>query len=1079
MKKLLHVSVVFLLLFASQVYAQNRTITGTVTAKEDGLSLPGVSVRVQGTTIGTVTGGDGKYSISIPSANNILIFTYIGFVQQQINIINRTTVNVVLVNDAKQLGEVVVTGALGIKRQAKEIGYSTTTVSAKDLTATNVTNVANGLTGKVAGLQINTVNNGIDPSVRITLRGARSINGNNNALIVLDGVPIPNGTLNSINPNDVEDVTVLKGSSASALYGSEASNGALIITTKRGSSSNKPKITYANSFQINKVAYFPNIQTKFGPYGGETVADGFRDPNTGFPLFTGYENQLYGPAYNGAQYQLGAPLANGEKNIITYSPLAKSPIKAFFNTGYTEQNDLSFQSGDTDNNFYFSAQNVYTKGVVPDDLFKRTALRASGVKTYGIFKLDYSVGYTNTNSSTFGVNYSTNATTQILYANLFQMPAFINIDDLAQGDNSKFYNPNDYYSAYNVNPYWQIKNSRQNRKGDIFLGNVSLNVKPTKWFDATYRLSQNFGVNNYKYTRKEVQFSAYAASDPLGVSNIPSRYGKARKSPGFVQDYTQYGDGTTNLNTTNGQGLSRLQQDIFLKFNHTFFDDFKTDLLLGNTIWQSKARTQNDQSSNLLIPGFYNIGLISGAPTVSQTEYFIRQIGVYGALNIGYKDFAFIQATGRNDWDSRLSKTKRSLFYPSISGSFVFTNAFEALKNNKILSYGKLRAAVSKVGQVSIAPYSINNTFNSTPGFPYGGLGGLSLGTTNNNPLLEPEFITEKEFAVELGLLDSRINLSATYYKQNSKNQTLNVQTSASTGFNQATINAGEIENNGYEFELNGTVLSASKNVVGLKVGGNLGIYNSKVVSLLPGSSQFQVSGLSNSIYAVVGQPYPSLLGTDYKRDDQGRVVVDGSGTTAGYPQLGSGLTNFGRTTPKYVLGLNMSANYKFITLSAVAEYKSGYVIYNAIGSTLDFGGISATSASADRQRFIYPNSVIQTSPGVYVPNTTVPVVDGNYGFWQGSNYGSALTPFVTSAAFWKIREITLNFNLTQFINKTKAIKGLNFALTGRNMFLFRPKDNPYTDPEYNLDATNAIGVTNANQTPPTRIFGANLQVTF
>lgn len=1059
--------------------AQDRTITGTVTSSDDKLPIPGVSVKVKGTSVGVSTGADGTYSLKLPSGSNTIVFSSLGYAQREISVGTSSVVNASLASDARQLGEVVVTGALGIKRQAKEIGYSTTTVSAKDLTATNVTNVANGLTAKVAGLQVNTINNGINPEVRITLRGARSINGNNNALIVLDGVPIPGGTLNSINPNDVEDVTVLKGSSASALYGSEASNGALIITTKRGSAANKPKITYANSFQLQKVAYFPEIQTKFGPYGGETVADGFRDPETGFPLFTGYENQLYGPAYNGAQYQLGAPLANGEKNIITYSPRDKSPIEAFFKTGLTEQNDLSYQSGDADNNFYFSAQNVYTKGVIPDDLSKRTSLRASGTKTYGIFRLDYSVGYTNGNTSTYGVNYSTNATTQILYANLFQMPAFINIDDLAEGDNSKFYNPNDYYSAYNVNPYWQIKNSRKNNKSDTFLGNISLNIKPTKWFDATYRLSQNFGINNLKYTRKEVQFSAYAASDPLGVSNIPSRYGAARKSPGFVQDYTQYGDGTTNFSATNGQGSSRLQQDVFLKFNHTFFDDFKTDLLIGNTIWQSKARIQNDQSANLLIPDFYNIGLISGAPTVSQSEYFIRQIGVYGALNIGYKDFAFIQATGRNDWDSRLSKTKRSLFYPSISGSFVFTNAFEALKNNRILSYGKLRAAVSKVGQVSVAPYSINNTFTSSTGFPYGGLGGLTLGTTNNNPLLEPEFITEKEFAVELGLLDNRINLSATYYKQNSKNQTLNVQTSASTGFNAATINAGEIENNGYEFELNGTVLSASKNAVGLKLGGNLGIYDSEVVSLLPGSSQFQVSGATGSVYAVVGQPYPSLLGTDYKRDDQGRVIVDATGTTAGYPQLGTTLTNFGRTTPKYVLGLNMSATYKFITFSAVAEYKSGYVIYNAIGSTLDFGGISATSASADRQRFIYPNSVIQTSPGVYVPNTTVPVVDGNYGFWQGSNYGAALTPFVNNAAFWKIREMTLNFNLTQFVNKTKAIKGLNFALTGRNLFLFRPKDNPYADPEYNLDASNAVGVTNANQTPPTRIFGANLQITF
>ncbi|UKT63410.1 SusC/RagA family TonB-linked outer membrane protein [Pedobacter mucosus] len=1079
MKKLLQSLFIFLLC-STTAFAQDRTITGTVTSLDDKLPIPGVSVKVKGTNIGASTGADGKFSISVPTNAKTLVISSLGFATREFTLGSSNIINASLSSDSQQLGEVVVTGALGIKRQAKEIGYSTTTVAAKDLTQTNVTNIANGLTAKAAGLQVNTVNNGIDPQVRITLRGARSINGNNNALIVLDGVPIPGGTLNSINPNDIEDVTILKGASAAALYGSEASNGALIITSKRGTSANKPIIKYGNSFQINKVSYFPDIQTKFGPYGGETVADGFRDPNTGFPLFTGYENQLYGPAYNGATYQLGAPLANGEKNLITYSPNEKSPIEAFFKTGLTEQNDLSYQSGNADDNFYFSAQNVYTKGVIPDDLSKRTSLRASGTKTSGIFKLDYSVGYTSGSTSTYGINYSTNATTQILYANLFQMPAFINIDDLAEGDNSKFYNPNDYYSAYNVNPYWQIKNSRRESKSDTFLGNISLNVKPTKWFDATYRLSQNFGINTLKYTRKEVVFSAYAAGDPLGVSNIPSRYGAARKSPGFVQDYTQYGDGTGTYNPLNNQGSSRLQQDIFVKFNHTFFDDFKTDLLLGNTIWQTKARIQNDQSANLLIPDFYNIGLISGAPTANQSEFLVRQIGFYAALNIGYKDIAFLQATARNDEDTRLSATKRSFFYPSLSGSFVFTNAIEALKESNIISYGKIRAAISKVGQVSVQPYAIDNTFSSTPGFPYGGLGGLSLGSTNNNPLLEPEFVTEKEIGLELGLLKNRINLNATYYRQSSKNQTLSIGTSASTGFNAATINTGEIQNDGYEFELNGTILPAGANSVGLKMGGNFGIYDSEVKSLLPGSTQFQITqGAATNIYAVVGQPFPSLMGTDFARDPQGRVIVDASGTTAGYPQLASGLTNFGRTTPKYVLGLNLSASYKFMTLTAVAEYKSGYVIYNAVGSTLNFGGIGKTSADADRQRFIFPNSVIQTSPGVFVPNTSVAVVDGNYGFWQSSNYNSAITPFVNSASFWKIREIAINFNLTQFINKTKAIKGLNFVLTGRNLFMFRPKDNPYTDPEYSLDASNATGVTSANQTPPLRIFGANLQVTF
>ncbi|MXV49880.1 SusC/RagA family TonB-linked outer membrane protein [Pedobacter sp. HMF7647] len=1078
MKKLL-LSLFALFVLAFYVHAQTRTVTGTVTAKEDGLPLPGVSVKIKGGATGTQTSPDGRFSISVP-AGAVLVFTYIGYASQEVAVGNSNNLAVSLTSDTKQLGEVVVTGALGIKRQAREIGYSTTRVSSKELTQTNVTNIANGLTGKAAGLQVSTINNGIDPQVRVTLRGARSINGNNNALIVVDGVPIPNGSLNSVNPNDIEDINILKGAGASALYGSEASNGAIIITTKKGTRSGKPIIKYANSFQLNQVSYFPEIQSSYGPYGGETVADGFRDPLTGFSLFTPYENQLYGPAYNGAQFQLGAPTESGEVNIITYSPQNENPIKAFFETGITEQNDFSYQTGDNDNAFYFSAQNVYTTGVVQDDRNKRTSVRLAGTKKYGIFKADLSVDYARSNISTFGINYSTNATTQIMYANLFQLPAFININDLKDANNSKFYNPNDYYSAYNVNPYWQILNSRVNRIGDTFLGNLNLNLKPTDWFDATYRLSQNFGVNNLKSTRKEQQFSQYAASDPLGVSNIPSRYGAAAKAPGFVQDYTQYGDGTTNLNFNTNSGMSRLQQDILLNFNHTFLNnDLKAGLLLGNTIWQAKVRTQNDQSGNLLIPGYYNINAIAGNPTVNQSEYLIRQIGAYGSLNLSYKDFLSVQATGRNDWDSRLSKDNRSFFYPSVNGAFVFTNAFEALKSNRIFSYGKIRASYAQVGQVSAPPYSINNTYTAASGFPYGGLGGFSLGIINNNPNLKPEKVKEIEFGLEYGLFSNRINGSAAYYKANSRNQTLQVLTSASAGFTAATVNAGEIENTGWELDLRGEVLQQSKSNFGLTLGGNFAIYDSEVISLIPGSDQFQIAGTSTSIYAVVGQPYPSLIGTDFNRDPQGRVVVNATGSTAGYPTVSSTQRNYGRTTPKYVLGLNLQASYKFVTLSAVAEYKSGYVIYNAIGSTMNFGGLSAMSASAGRQRFIYPNSVIQTSPGVYEPNTSVAVVDGNYGFWQSSQFNSAITPFVNSAAFWKLREVNLSFNLDKFVTKSKAIKGLTFALTGRNLLMFRPKDNVWTDPEYNLDATNAVGVTNANQLPPLRVYGANLQVTF
>ena len=1063
MKKLLQ-SLFLLLFVAAQAMAQvtqDRTVTGTVTAKEDGLPLPGVSVVVSGTTVGTQTGVDGKFSIRVAAGKNSLKFNYLGYSSQTVTIGDDNSVSVSLVQDSRQLGEVVVTGALGIKRQSKELGYAAQNVTNKEITQANVTNVANGLTAKVSGLQVNTVNNGIDPSTRIVLRGNRSINNNNGALIVVDGVPVPSGTLNSINPNDIQDINVLKGSGAAALYGSEASNGALVITTKRGTSDGKPVIKYGNSLQLQTVAYFPEFQTKFGLYGGEVGE--YIDQTTGAAKYVSYENQNYGPVFNGEMVPLGAPLATGEQLMVKYSPLSKDPRKDFFNTGLTEQNDFSYQQGDTDNSFFFSYQNVYTEGVVENDRNKRNSLRVAAARRFGILKADFSLGYTNTDISRYGTSFDGSQ----LFTNVIQTPAFVDLKQFRDSE-GKFGNPSDFYSAYHVNPYWQIDNSRISQKRDVILGNINLNLKPTKWFDATYRVSNNYGVYQRRDTKKEVNFTQYAIDDPLAAGNVPSGYPSGRLN-GAVSDYTQYGDG--------GTGYSRFQQDLILNFHRTFFSDFKTELLLGSTLWQQKYNFVTASSNNLLVRDYYNVNTILGTVDAAQGEATIRQFGAYGSLNVGYKDYAFVEFTGRNDIDTRLAKANRSFFYPSVKASFIPTEAFEALKNNRILTYSKIRGAFAKVGQVGVSPYSLNNTFFVPGGFPYGGTGGLLQSSQLNNPDLKPEQVKELEFGTELGFYDSRVNFQATWYKQNATNQTLGVQLSPSTGFSSAVINAGEIENRGWEFDLRLNVLQKSKNKIGFDVGSNFGIYDSEVKSLIPGiADQFQIAGTSTNVFAIVGQPYPMLKGTDLQRDPQGNVIVD---AITGDPKVDPTQKLLGRTTPKYILGVNTAVSYKFISLSAVGEYRGGNKIFNSVGSTLNFGGISATSASADRQRFIYPNSVIETSPGVFTPNTSVSIRNGNYGFWQSSAYNRVNAPFVSSAAFWKIREVNLNFDLSQFVKSTRYIKGMSLALTGRNLALWKPKNNPWADPEFNLDDSNAVGQTSAAQTPPTRLFGANLQLTF
>jgi TonB-linked SusC/RagA family outer membrane protein len=1067
MKKLLLVSLCFLMLCVTQVFAQNRTITGTVTAKEDGLPIPGATVKVKGTSVGTQTNTAGKFTLSVPSGATIVV-SFVGTTTQQIVVGNQTNINVALVASSSQLGEVVITTSLGIRHSEKELGYSAAKVTAKELTNTNVTNVANGLTAKVAGLGVYTLDNGVDPNISIVLRGNRSLEGNNTALIVLDGVPIPGATLSSINPNDIADITILKGAGSAALYGSEASNGAVLITTKRGTGDGKPEIRYQNSFQFEKVAFYPKLQTEFGIYGGE--GGSYIDPNTGFALYVPYENQEYGPAYDGSTVQLGAPIgsANGPVQMVKYSPFPTSPIKAFFNTGYTEQNDVSFQQGDAKNSFFISAQNVYRSTVVPYDKNTKNAFSVRGHRTYGIFSADYSVGYTRTNVSTYGrQTYVSNAGANDLYSSVLQLPAFLDIKKYKDPDG--FYgNPNDFYDAYAINPYWQVKHSRRDYTKDVLLSQLKLKLEPTKWLAASYQISDNFGIYQERDISQEVDFTPYAISDYWHAGNTASGFKSTGKAPGTVNDFYQFGDGS-------GNGYQRVQGDAILDFHKTFFKDFKTNLVVGNSVREQHLKSQTTGSNNLLLKDFYNINTIGGVANAFEGEATIRNIAYFGDLSISYKGFLTLDGTFRNEQDSRLSKAQRSFNYPSAKIAFIPTDAIPALKDNKILNYAKIYGSVSRVGNIDIGPYQINNIYTLTPGFPYGSLGGLSAGIENYSPTLKPELTTEVEVGAELSFFDSRLDINATYYNQHVKNQTVPINTSITTGYSLSLLNLGETQSTGEEFQVTGDILTQAQNKIGWRLGANLSINDSKVISLLPGVNQLSLGALQ---YAVVGQPFPLMKATDFVRDPQGHVVVDAN---TGYPSTAQALTTFGRTTPKYNLGLTTNVSYKFVSISAVAEYRGGDVIYNGIGGTMTFTGASATTAAAGRQRFIYPNSVIQTSPGVYVTNTSVSVQNGNYGFWQSSAYSGTNSPFISSGAFWKLREVNVSFNLDQFIKQSKFIRNASLSLTGRNLFIWVPKSNPYTDPEFSdTSSTTAVrGFNDIRETPGTRVFGASLKLTF
>ena len=1067
-------------LLIQQSFAQNRTVTGTVTGKDDGLPIPGVTVKVKGTSIATSTNETGKYKLTVP-AGSALAFSSIGY-NPVIIPVKGAVLDVRLEVAGQALGEVVVTSALGIKHSEKELGYATAEVTSKQLTATAATNIANGLTGKVAGLAVYELDNSVDPNISIILRGNRSLEGDNNALIVLDGVPMPGALLSSINPNDVASVTILKGAGSAAIYGSEASNGAVVITTKRGSSTGKPTIIYENSIQAEKVAFYPKVQTTFGTYGGE---GNYINPVTGFTEYVPYENQEYGPAYNGQLVQLGAPLdsLNGQKYMVPYKAYPVSPIKAFFQTGITEQNDISYSQGDSHNSIFISAQNAYRTTVVPNDKNIRNAFSVRGHHTDGIFSVDYSVAYSKTTISTYIANnnplndqygltlpgsYITTAGENDLYSSILQLPAFYNIKAF-ENPNSGIGSPSNYPDAYAINPYWIVDNSRRNEQRDVLLGQVKLALDPTKWLTLSYGISDNLGVDQEQYTKSQVNFSPYSVSDPLGAGNNPSVF-QTGISPGVVYNVYQYGDGTNN-----NPGYSRLQGDALVDFHPNLNKDFKTDLLLGNSIYQLYDKYQITGSNQLSVDGFYNINTIGGQPIAQEGNYVVNNISFFGDLNVGYKGFLNLEGTYRNEQDSRLSAAERSFNYPSAKVSFVPTEIIPSLKNNSILTYAKFYGSISQVGNINIGPYQIHNFYAATTGFPYGSLPGLTASTTNFSPVLKPEITTETEVGAELAFLQNRIDFNFSYYNSFDRNQTVPISTSISTGYSTSVLNIGETQSQGYEFQVTGQVLTQAINHFGWTFGANLSINNSKVISLLPGVGQLYLGGLD---YAVVGQPFPLLKGTDFVRDPAGQVVVGATG----YPQEnGTSLTTFGRTTPKYDAGITSTWTYKFMSLSAVLEYRGGDVIYNDVGATLAFTGASAYSASNGRQRFIYPNSVIQTGPNTYVPNTGLSVQDGNYGFWQTSQFDNTNSPYVTSGAFWKLRELTLTFNLDKFVKQEKFIKGLSVALTGRNLFIWTPKENTFSDPEFSdsLPSSSARGTNDINELPGTRVFGGSLKVTF
>lgn len=1024
---------------AISVLAQDRVISGKVTSTDDGSSLPGVNVVLKGTTNGAVTDADGNYKISVPGSGGTLSFSFIGFKSIEVEVGGRATVDVQLESDIQQLSEVVVTG-LGWQAETRTLGYSVSQVKNESLNQAKALNAFTGLSGKVAGLQIRTTSNGLNPQTRVTLRGNRSLTGNNQALVVLDGIILPAGVLNSINNNDIENITVLKGASAAAIYGSDAANGVLLVTLKKGRNQ-APEITFSNTTQVEQLAFLPKFQTGWGP------GTNFYSRN-----WISFENQSYGDRFDGSTRPLGKTLEDGTIVTDKYSarPDAKKEV---WETGITQQNYLSFSAGDDDSRYSLSLQNVTQKGIVPKDEFKRRGIRLAGSQNIGKIQSSYSLVYNDTETNT-------NASPNSFYWDVINSGANINLKSyknwrpftLPNGTLNPA-NPNNYYNDYYENPYVGVDQYRTDNRSREFTGNFQLAYKAADWLNFTYRAGYSTISGFGKTTSEKFTYRSYAAA---------TRYFARANLPGFVNDFSN--------------NIRRVQSDFIMTMNKSF-SQFDVQFILGNQVIDDGTKFMNVGSSNLVVPEVYNIANRTGEPFAGESNFHTRKVGFFGDFTLTYNNYLTLHMAGRNDQTSLLAPGNNSYFYPAADVAFVISDAIPAVKNISFLSYAKLTAGWAKVGQVTVGPYSLEPVYLPAGGFPYGSVPGFSIGNNLPDPGLKPEFTQNLEFSGDFRFLKDRFNFGVTYYKQNSTNQTVQIATSSATGYTNATVNSGEIENSGIELEAGGTFLEMPN---GLVIGGsaNFAIRNTKVVSLYQGLDEIN---LGNNIFAKVGSQYPIVKVDTYKKDNQGRVIVD---PETGYPLDNTvGLVSGGQTEPKYSLGLSPYVKFKGISLNITAEYRAGNVVWNGAGESMTFTGVAKITDTYARERFVFPNSVTETvnsdGSSTYTPNTSIAVEDGGLGFWD-NHFDAISENYVTSAAFWKIREVSLSYGIpSSWLSKTKVVKKASVSLVGRNLLTILPKSNLYTDPEFNVGTGNAVGFINIGITPPTRTYGLNIDLTF
>lgn len=1028
--------------FAAQALAQ-RTITGKVT-DDKGVPVPNASVVVKGTTVGTTTKDDGSYSIVVPANGKALIFSAVDMTTNEANIGSSATVNVKLVSEEKSLSEVVVT-ALGIKKDKKTLGYDITQLSNAEVTRSHNVNVTNALAGKVPGVRVSGSGGSFTGS-SIIIRGYTTMTGSNQPLFVIDGIPVDNSgggsplqngptvsnRLIDINPEDIESMTVLKGPSASVLYGSRGSNGIILITTKKGKAGKKTAISFSSTYGLEQVNRFPEYQNEY--------AQG----NSG--LFSAVAQTSWGPKITGQTVTTAYdPYTN--TNTRT-EQLAAYPnnVSDMFKNGINWQNNIAFSGGTDKNTFRFSYGHTRNTGVLKNN-----------VLTKHNFSVNVSSKVNNYLTVSVSGNYSNNASRRTQQGNQLSNPLFrgwftprsYDLTGLAFEDAVG----NQRYPLGEDNPYWTIKHNRYRDEINRFIGNVSFNFKLTKWLQADYKV----GTDVYSTFRH--------AYDQIGAR------GGANTTANAVGGVREVRNNYRSLNS-----------NFYLTANKRF-KNWTLTALTGTEFVQIYANAAQLDGKGVIVRDFEqlnNTTTFSPAPSNGSSKQ--RLVGVYGDVSLGYKSIFTVTGTVRNDWSSVFKPGNWSYLYPGVVGTVNFTELIPSLKS-KVVENIKIRANFAKVGKAGDIIYGTDSYFTGaasadgfgpTIAFPFNGVQGFTLSNAAGNALLGPEFTKSTEFGADLSFFKGRLTIEATTYKQVSTDLIFSVPNSATAGITSVALNAGGITTRGKELNINAVPLKFKNFEWSFNV--NYSKFKSIVDNLKEGVTNIFLGGFTTpNIRLVAGEEYGQIYGNAYQRDTKtGKIIVGANGL----PLITSGVQNIGNPNPKYLLNMTNTFAFKGFTFTFLMEYKKGGQQYSRNIADLQRNGVALETAEFPR----FTTGTTQTTPylfdAVYAngqPNTTY-VSAQNY-FGNSGKYAAA-EGFIYETTWFRIREASMTYNLPSSVLSKTPFGSAEFSVFGRNLFLNAPH-YPHLDPEQS-----ALGISNAqglefNALPQTRSMGVGLKLSF